>query len=70
MEMLHRQAAADQLPELTLEAMESLWRRLPSSKAKGVDVLSPTDLQRLPNDAKFEIVGILNQVELQGPKFS
>ena len=54
------------LQPLTIEDLEPLWRKMPNSKAKGVDVLGPTDLQRLPLAGKHEIVTILNDVEEVG----
>eukprot|EP00959_Pyramimonas_sp_CCMP1952_P321390 6725326-Pyramimonas_sp.AAC.1 len=63
---LHHAAREGPLPPIEQATIEGVVARLPSSKARGVDVLSPTDLQRLPSEGRAGFVSVLNAAEAAG----
>ncbi|CAK0859205.1 unnamed protein product, partial [Prorocentrum cordatum] len=59
-------AREDPLPAITLLDLDAVLPRIPARKAKGVDSLSPLDIQRLPDAARQAFVDNLNAIEAAG----
>eukprot|EP00959_Pyramimonas_sp_CCMP1952_P005914 123882-Pyramimonas_sp.AAC.1 len=63
---LRAAASSEPLGPLVLERADGVLQRLPGSKAKGCDAMSPLDLQRLPAGGRQQYVYLLNEVEALG----
>ncbi|CAK0811743.1 unnamed protein product, partial [Prorocentrum cordatum] len=59
-------AREDPLPTITLLDLDAVLPKIPAKKAKGVDALSPLDIQRQPDAARQAFVDTLNAIEAAG----
>ncbi|CAK0815944.1 unnamed protein product, partial [Prorocentrum cordatum] len=61
-----RRAADDGLDPITPDQVRTAMRRMSSGKARGIDNLSPADLQRMPEDGFDGLAALLNVREASG----
>eukprot|EP00959_Pyramimonas_sp_CCMP1952_P260670 5450359-Pyramimonas_sp.AAC.1 len=63
MQLLLKHARAHPISDLEDEGIMRVVARMASNKARGVDVLSPVDIQRLPTEGRQQFVDMLREAE-------
>ena len=65
-ELVLAAAREEAIDPIDFADLVSMLPRLSRSKAKGIDNIGPIEVQRLPEDARLELVQLLNRVEETG----